>query len=181
MSETRLYPKNADPGSTEQRCGCFYDSEENSIYLCAAHDGREREELIAEVERLRGALSKQNAEIEQTLGKALGYPWFKDDQKNFPGATEADGVCVGEHVAESLAAEAAAKITNLRAATSAEAGKVVEVARELAGAAHHKFPGDVHKGQYIEFTKRWDSAREELDAALAAYDRAQAQGEAGRS
>ena len=67
----------------------------------------------------------------------------------------------------------------LRDATSAEAGKVVEAARELAGAAHHKFPGDVHKGQYIEFTKRWDSAREELDAALAAYDRAQAQKDQG--
>ncbi len=29
---------------------------------------------------------------------------------NFPGATEADGVCVGEHVPESLAVEAAARI-----------------------------------------------------------------------
>jgi hypothetical protein len=52
-------------------------------------------------------------EIEQELGKALGYPWYKDDQKNFPGTTEANGVCVGDHVAESIAAEAAHRITTL--------------------------------------------------------------------
>lgn len=46
-------------------------------------------------------------EVEQTLGKALGYPWFKDDPKNFPDATEEDGVCVGEHVPETIALEAA--------------------------------------------------------------------------
>lgn len=49
--------------------------------------------------------------IEQTLGKALGNPWYKDDQKNFPGATEADGVCVGDSTAESLAEEAANKLS----------------------------------------------------------------------
>ena len=54
-------------------------------------------------------------EIEQILGKVLGYPWFKDDQKNFPGATEADGVCVGEHVPETIAEAAASEIVRLRA------------------------------------------------------------------
>jgi DNA repair exonuclease SbcCD ATPase subunit len=49
-------------------------------------------------------------EIEQILGKALGYPWFKDDPKNFPNATEADGVAVGDHIAWSLAMEAADKM-----------------------------------------------------------------------
>lgn len=65
---------------------------------------------MTENERLRLALSRQNEYICQALGKALGYPWFKDDQVNFSGATEADGVCVGEHVAESLADEAAERI-----------------------------------------------------------------------
>ena len=51
--------------------------------------------------------------IEQVLGKALGYPWYKDDQKNFPGATEEDGVCVGGHVAYTIAAEAASRIKSL--------------------------------------------------------------------
>ena len=33
--------------------------------------------------------------VEQEVGKTLGFPWYKDDQKNFPGATEEHGVCVG--------------------------------------------------------------------------------------
>lgn len=53
---------------------------------------------------------KEFHEIEQILGKALGYPWYKDDQKNWPDATEDDGVCVGEHVAVTLAMEAADKL-----------------------------------------------------------------------
>lgn len=65
----------------------------------------------AELARLKAAMSKSNDEICQSLGKALGYPWFKDDQRNFPGATEENGVCVGEHVAESIADEAAKIIT----------------------------------------------------------------------
>lgn len=61
-------------------------------------------------------IEQQNAElkeIEQILGKALGYPMRKDDQKNFPGATEADGVCVGDNTACSLANEAAKRIEDL--------------------------------------------------------------------
>jgi hypothetical protein len=53
-------------------------------------------------------------EVEQILGKALGYPWYKDDKKNFPNATEADGVCVGDNIAESLAMEAATAINKYR-------------------------------------------------------------------
>jgi hypothetical protein len=68
-----------------------------------------------EIERLRDACTKMNTEVCQRLGKALGYPWFKDDQENFPGATEENGVCTGEHVAESIAAEAADWIGKLEA------------------------------------------------------------------
>lgn len=72
--------------------------------------------LKSEVERrrLRTACSKANEEICQTLGKVLKYPWFKDDLKNFPGATEEWGVCVGEHVAETIAEEAAKHIIKLQ-------------------------------------------------------------------
>lgn len=71
-------------------------------------------------ERTRAeACSRENEDISQVLGKVLGYPWFKDDRANFPDATESDGVCVGEHVAISLADEAAAKITRLRQALEA--------------------------------------------------------------
>lgn len=72
-------------------------------------------ELLAEIERLRKAAAIENEEICQSLGQALGYPWFKDDPKNFPDATERDGVCVGDHVAASLAEEAARKIRELQA------------------------------------------------------------------
>ena len=63
-----------------------------------------------------GSIRKYQQElndIEQILGKALGYPWFTDDPKNFPTATEADGVCVGDHTAWSLAMCAADKIKEL--------------------------------------------------------------------
>ena len=59
------------------------------------------------------ALIKESQEIEQILGKALRYPWYKDDPKNFPNATEADGVCVAPNTAASLAMHAADKIKEL--------------------------------------------------------------------
>ena len=75
---------------------------------------------IGNLEKLKSAYGMRQNEhqkhddaICQTLGKALGYPRYCDDQKNFPGATEADGVCVGDHVAESLAEEAARRIKEL--------------------------------------------------------------------
>jgi len=69
---------------------------------------------IAEIERLRIVGTEADDEVCQVLGKALGYLWYKDDQRNFPNATEASGVCVGEHVALSIAAEAAKMIERLR-------------------------------------------------------------------
>lgn len=69
---------------------------------------------LAECERLRKVCSEINDSVSQTLGRALQYPKFADDQKNFPGATDADGVCVGDHIAGSLAEEAAKEIVRLR-------------------------------------------------------------------
>lgn len=57
------------------------------------------------------AASMLNDEVSQILGQALGYPRFMDDPVNFPNATEADGVCVGDHTAVTLAQEAAQRIT----------------------------------------------------------------------
>ena len=76
-------------------------------------------EAASEIERLRLAFTELNAEVCQRLGKALGYPWFRDDQENFPGATEENGVCTGDHVAESIADEAADEIERLREALAA--------------------------------------------------------------
>lgn len=71
---------------------------------------QEETSLKDDVAFYKDACFKQNHEIEQTLGKALGYPWFKDSPEIFPEAIEEDGVCVGDHVAESLAVEAANRI-----------------------------------------------------------------------
>jgi predicted DNA-binding protein (MmcQ/YjbR family) len=76
-------------------------------------------------------------EVEQVLGRALGYPLYADDQKNFPGTTEADGVCVGDHVPASLADEAAREIARLRTENDglrerqAEAKKLLESSLSL--------------------------------------------------
>ena len=67
-----------------------------------------------ERDRLRTAIRETDHEICQTIGRALGYPWFGDDPANFPGATDTDGVCVGDHVAESIAKEAANEVVRLR-------------------------------------------------------------------
>lgn len=85
-----------------------------------------RAESQARIAQLEKGCAQQNEEICQTLGKVLGYPWFKDDQKNFPGATEAEGVCVGEHVAETIAAEAAARITALERELARKAGELFD-------------------------------------------------------
>jgi hypothetical protein len=70
-------------------------------------------ELEAELAKAKETAQRVFHEVEQTLGKALGYPWYKDDPKNFPDATDADGVCVGAHVPESIALEAANRIAEL--------------------------------------------------------------------
>ena len=63
----------------------------------------ETEQLMREYEGRTSALDR----CQQIAGKALGYPAYKDDQKNFPGATEKDGVCIGEHVEETIVQELA--------------------------------------------------------------------------
>jgi hypothetical protein len=86
-------------------------SEDGVANACVAESAQRLEELGAMIMQLRDGIAKQNITIEQTCGKVLDYPWFKDDQKNFPGATEKHGVCVGDHVAETIAAELARKYT----------------------------------------------------------------------
>ena len=39
----------------------------------------------------------------QLLGRALGYPRYCDDQKTFPGSTDADGVCTADQTSMTLA------------------------------------------------------------------------------
>ncbi len=51
---------------------------------------------VKELERRYYALLQELFQVEQILGLALGYPRYADDPKNFPDATEFDGICVGE-------------------------------------------------------------------------------------
>lgn len=83
-------------------------------HICKCGEHWRSRELKAKIYNLRRDWSRSDDEIQQTLGKALGYPWFKDDQVNFPGATEAEGVCVGDHVAGTIAMEAAREIKCLK-------------------------------------------------------------------
>ena len=99
---------------------------------------RELNTANGELSRLKLAYAKSHEEICQVVGKALGYPWFKDDQKNFPGATEECGVCVGEHVAETIVAELASKYTEAR-----ERIKKLELELEKAWRMHHKAAGEI--------------------------------------
>jgi regulator of replication initiation timing len=91
------------------------DEARDDIRKLVAEREKEQNEARSEVERLRRSFSEYDNRIQQELGKELGYPWYKDSQEHFPGATEASGVCVGDHVGETLAAEAAEKIRDLRA------------------------------------------------------------------
>jgi hypothetical protein len=89
------------------------NSEAHANLMAAAFN--DFEWVLKRLEVYRWAMLKTNEEVQQILGKVLNYPWFKDDQKNFPGATEQHGVCVGDHVTETIAEEAAAKIRALEA------------------------------------------------------------------
>lgn len=103
-AELRAFEGSDDLGNGDFTvCEFAADALENLLSEIAA--------LRGERDRLRNAASKSNEEVCQSLGKALGYPWFKDDQANFHGSTETDGVCVGDHVAESIADEAARRLT----------------------------------------------------------------------
>jgi hypothetical protein len=96
------------------------------------HRNPDGPEAADRIERLRAACSRQNEEICQVLGKALGYPWFKDDPANFPDATEEHGVCVGDHVAESLADEAAKRIERLERALAETKAALSDATAALA-------------------------------------------------
>jgi len=104
-----------------QRCGSEFDWLSDGTKVHAGKQHFESDWLLClerqlnaandRIKHLRDGIAKQNQTIEQACGKVLGYPWFKDDQKNFPGSTEKDGVCVGDHVAETIVCELVGKYT----------------------------------------------------------------------
>lgn len=94
--------------------------------LCDSHEA-----LRAKVEKSERAYYTTANDIEQSLGNALGYPKYRDDPENFPEATD-DSVCVGDHVPESLASEAAAKITSQNATITRLRGLIEGMTCELS-------------------------------------------------
>lgn len=73
-------------------------------------------EMQEEIIRLReqvDAMARERYEIDQILGKALGYPEYTEDF----GAPKGD-VCTGEHVPVTLAREAAKRIEELKKNTT---------------------------------------------------------------
>lgn len=116
--------------------------------------------LRGERERLRNVASKSNEEVCQSLGKALGYPWFKDDQANFPGSTEEHGVCVGDHVAESIADEAARCLTQAERQRD-ELRKALEFYAQPIWSIRGEFPEPSPHSEYRPDCG--DTARQALD------------------
>jgi hypothetical protein len=97
-------------------------------------------------------VAKEQWEAEQILGKALGYPWYKDDKQNFSDATEADGVCVGEHTFVTIAMEAASKLKR------EEWERFIEASQEMANIAKY-YIFNYAEGKADEgVAKRYDEA-----------------------
>jgi hypothetical protein len=101
------------------------------------------------IKHLRDGIAKQNQTIEQACGKVLGYPWFKDDQKNFPGSTEKDGVCVGVHVAETIVSELASRYTE----SLARIQRLVEAGDRMADL--------LDGGVFMKLAVQWHEAKED--------------------
>lgn len=117
--------------------------------------------IDGEGERVKELIDKwriSDHEIEQILGKALGYPRYIDDQKNFPGST-GDDVCVGEHVAVTLASEVAARVTALERELSEAKAAVANLESECESLRNEASS----EGQYADGVKR---ERDNLAARL---------------
>lgn len=100
--ETKLALANQDRSDAEDEWGADLSRAQERIA-----------ELEAEVAHYRDAGAKTFHEVEQVLGTALGYPAYGPEM--FPDGVPDGSVCVGEHVPESLADEAAARIRRLEA------------------------------------------------------------------
>lgn len=120
--------------------------------ILAEHDMRYAALLENRIKHLEHGIAKQNQEIEQTCGKVLGYPWFKDDQKNFPGATEKDGVCVGDHVAATIVSELAKRHT--------EALARIKQLEEAGGQLMMWLGGDISASNRQLLEDHWNQAKE---------------------
>lgn len=86
-------------------------------YVCAITRLETLAQDFARVRRECDLRAKALDEVEQIAGRALGYTRYCDDQLNFPDSTDADGVCIGEHVAETIVQELADAYRTLKERT----------------------------------------------------------------
>ena len=101
------------------------------------------------------------------LGAALGYPWFKDDQKNFPGSTEADGVCVGEHAPSTIAQEIVTRLADKTAeCVSICADKLAGLTELRAQLTEVR----AHRDRLVEAVKPFAEVSEPMDGQSAAQE-----------
>ncbi len=104
--------------------------------------------------KVANGYSTTQHEISQALGRALGYPRYADDQENFPGADDSDGVCVGELLAEDLASLAAREIESLKdRCRSAET--VVAMAGSDDAPMGTAFERPRMRGAALDHLRRW--------------------------
>ncbi len=88
---------------------------------------------VEELTRERDGYLSHLHQCEQIAGRALGYPRYCDDQTNFPSTTDADGVCVGEHIGDTIVAELASAFAEAHRII-AEKDKALEAALFAWGA-----------------------------------------------
>ncbi len=85
------------------------------------------EDLAGEIDRLWRAIAKEGSEIEETLGRALGYAC---DMRDVGGSE--DDVCVGEHTPVTLCREAAHRIEDLEEALAMAGTALAQVRDTVA-------------------------------------------------
>ena len=135
MDDLELYALLPEEGTADNRVG----DKEAMLANCRRFIERRCEgghwpsytDLEKRVAELKQGMARESEDIEQTLGKALGYPQLgvrtlPDGSQeccalDAPGAVDSGQVCVGDHVPVTLAAEAAKRIAELEAELDATA------------------------------------------------------------
>lgn len=111
-------------------CGCLTERYEKKLASAYSRTTQHRTlaaNLRTELAARDAVYRRESDEVLQTLGRALRYPYFAHDQKNFPGAVLVDGVCTAAHTPTTIADEAAQTIFDLHIALA-----VLEVRLEHA-------------------------------------------------
>ena len=138
--------------------GCFDSEGSGQCLQCGMNKQRDSDQSVvdgldakiteqaAEIKKLEDIGCKTDGEIEQILAQAIGgFPWYKDDQKNFPNSTEKDGVCVGDHTPVTLAMTAAKVIVKQEAEIKRLKGIAIKVVED-----EPEFPSEMPDALWLQ-------------------------------